>query len=578
MEPVTHILTGACLARAGFNRRAAYATLAMAVAAELPDIDTLWSLRGPVEGFAHHRGITHTFVGMPFEAALVVGAVYGLHRWRTVRAIKVPVVPNRVHRPLTKAPVRWGFLYGCVLLALLSHLLLDFTNNYGLRPFFPLDTHWYAASITFIFDPLMFALLLMALVIPQLLGLVSAEVGTKKKPFRGRGLAISALILVVALWALRYTEREEAERLALQQTYELQEQPVAVAEIPTSPVATDTDAADAPARDASPVRVREPELLQPPGQMLRVQRVQTSPDPVNPFRWAVAMDFGSLYQLGTVDTLAGDVTSSDLTYPKRDNDSVLRAAEGSALGRAYLDWSSMPILTVEQPTVAGPGDPRLMKKITFRDPRFMGDIQWLRTSNTPPLTGVVTVDDGGRVVRQSLNGRREPAGREPIQETHLDRSWAAFWKPKAVAPKPAVRQAAPVEIAKSVSPKPMVAAPRAAATPEVAKPIVIAEAAKPKPVVQPAPVVTPPTVAKPVATAVAPVKAVVPPAPSRPVAHATIVAKNPSSVTAPKQTTVEADKTPPAKSEPGIFDRGTGKISAETRRFRNWIHWLTNAK
>ena len=60
MEPVTHILTGVCLARTGLNRRAAYATLTMAVAAEFPDIDTLWGLRGPVEGFAHHRGNTHT--------------------------------------------------------------------------------------------------------------------------------------------------------------------------------------------------------------------------------------------------------------------------------------------------------------------------------------------------------------------------------------------------------------------------------------------------------------------------------------------------------------------------------------
>ena len=34
-------------------------------------------------------------------------------------------------------PPRWGllFLYAC--LAGLSHILLDFTNNYGVRPFWP---------------------------------------------------------------------------------------------------------------------------------------------------------------------------------------------------------------------------------------------------------------------------------------------------------------------------------------------------------------------------------------------------------------------------------------------------------
>ena len=88
MEPVTHVLTGACLARAGFNRRAAYATFAMAAAAELPDIDSLWAFRGPVETFQHHRGITHTFLGVLFEAAFVVLVVYGIHRWRAARHAK----------------------------------------------------------------------------------------------------------------------------------------------------------------------------------------------------------------------------------------------------------------------------------------------------------------------------------------------------------------------------------------------------------------------------------------------------------------------------------------------------------
>src|SRR5579875_3421811 len=86
MEPVTHVLTGACLSRAGLNRRAAYATLTMAIAAEFPDVDTLWSLQGPVAGFQHHRGITHTFLGLPVEAAIVVGLVYLFHSIRVSRA------------------------------------------------------------------------------------------------------------------------------------------------------------------------------------------------------------------------------------------------------------------------------------------------------------------------------------------------------------------------------------------------------------------------------------------------------------------------------------------------------------
>src|SRR5690348_6445223 len=75
MDPVTHLMTGAVLARAGFNRKAAYATLAMTLAAEVPDIDVLWSIKGPVAAFQHHRGWTHALAGVPLEAAVVVGAV-----------------------------------------------------------------------------------------------------------------------------------------------------------------------------------------------------------------------------------------------------------------------------------------------------------------------------------------------------------------------------------------------------------------------------------------------------------------------------------------------------------------------
>ncbi|MGC2697787.1 MAG: metal-dependent hydrolase, partial [Candidatus Angelobacter sp.] len=63
MEPVTHILTGACLGRAGLNRKTGLATLTLALAAEAPDIDSLSYFGGSVTGLQHHRGITHSFLG-----------------------------------------------------------------------------------------------------------------------------------------------------------------------------------------------------------------------------------------------------------------------------------------------------------------------------------------------------------------------------------------------------------------------------------------------------------------------------------------------------------------------------------
>ncbi len=72
MEPVTHFLTGACMGRAGLNRKTALATLALTLAAEAPDLDVIGRFRGSAFAFAHHRGFTHSFVGDPLDALAVM--------------------------------------------------------------------------------------------------------------------------------------------------------------------------------------------------------------------------------------------------------------------------------------------------------------------------------------------------------------------------------------------------------------------------------------------------------------------------------------------------------------------------
>jgi inner membrane protein len=407
MEPVTHVLTGACLSRTGLNRYAAYATLTMAVAAQFPDIDTLWSLQGPVDGFTHHRGITHTFLGLPFEAAIVVGAVYGLHRIRVARAARKSLDRARAaavttsptaHReptdspvpppPLTAVPVRWGRLYGLALIALLSHLLLDYSNNYGLRPFFPFNPHWYAASIVFIFDPLIFALLLLALVAPSIFRLIGVEIGARKQPFAGRGWAVAAFVGIAGLWTLRAVEHNRVVNLAMAESFATPQ--------PSSFPDGAPDSTPAP----------QPVFLSP-------QRVLVNPDPLSPFRWYTVTDFGSFYQLGEADALAGSLVSVEGIYSKPDRSPATLAAEASSLGKAYLDWSPMPIITVAHPEdsdAAGQdGDRRATGRtlVTFRNPRFMGDIPVLHMTERTPLTGAVELDEQNRVVRESMDGRSQ---------------------------------------------------------------------------------------------------------------------------------------------------------------------------
>jgi inner membrane protein len=338
-------MTGACLARAGFNRKAAYATVAMTLAAETPDLDSLWSIDGPIAAFQHHRGWTHTFLGLPFEAAIIVGAVWLFHRWRTRRAN-----PGKFPR----APIRWGLLYCFSLIALLSHLLLDWTNNYGLRPFFPFNPRWYAGSFVFIFEPVLFLILLIALVAPSLFGLIGSEVGARKPAFRGRGWAIAALLATIALWAVRFVQHQKALQLAQAGDY----------------------------NGAS------------------VLRIAADPYPINPFHWQTIVETPQFYRLSTADTLNNTIASSDqaeIIYKPPTTLATL-VAKRTWLGEIYLDWSQYPI-------VADTGtDSDGITTVTFSDLRFLYNPAIFSTGQKAPLSGAVYINADRRVVRMELSG------------------------------------------------------------------------------------------------------------------------------------------------------------------------------
>ena len=121
-----------------------------------------------------------------------------------------PTVKETGHAPsvaMQEQPVCWGWLYLTALIAALSHILLDWTNNYGVRPFFPFNPRWYNGSIIFIAEPVIWALLLLALIMPAILGLTDREIGVRRPQFSGQGWAIFALLGMVALWCWRGFEQ-----------------------------------------------------------------------------------------------------------------------------------------------------------------------------------------------------------------------------------------------------------------------------------------------------------------------------------------------------------------------------------
>ena len=325
MEPVTHFLTGACLGRAGFNRRTALATATMTLAAEAPDLDVFLRFRGPVFGLAHHRGFTHSFLGLLLVSALVVGFMYLVWRLRG-QPIKDP-----------QRPPRWGMLFLFAYIAGLSHLLLDFTNNYGIRPFWPFWEKWYSWDIVFIIEPVMYVLLVAGLVLPFLFGLVNEEIGAHERGLKGRGAAIAALAGVLLMYGVRDYEHRRAVA----------------------------------AMNARPY------------QNADAVRVSAYPVMITPFRWYGVAETRDFFALVPVDSKIPEVDPTDqmvIRY-KPEETPVTLAAKRSYLGRVYLDWAVYPITETE---ALGNGDSR----VQFEDLRYWYSaraLPWLRRDNSRPL-------------------------------------------------------------------------------------------------------------------------------------------------------------------------------------------------
>lgn len=339
LEPVTHLLTAACISRAGLNRTTGLATLTMVLAAEAPDADVLAFFGGSVTGFAHHRGFTHTLVGAPVVAGTVLAGVYGIYRLMSRRGWK------------PKLPARWRLLGFYALLMCLVHIFQDFTNNYGVRPFAPFHPRWYSWDIVSIVDPIMLVALFLGLVVPGIFGLIAEEVGAGKPQFRGRGGAIFALACLAAVILVRHVEHRRAVNALNSLSY----------------------------RNEEPLRV------------------SAFPNAMNPFIWNGVAETRDFFELLPVHSWSGlvDPQNRAVVIFKPQETAVTLTAKKSRLGRFYLDWAGYPLVSTERaPNNAG-------YRVQFLDLRFARAETFSQRASIP-LTGHVELDPQLRVIDQYM--------------------------------------------------------------------------------------------------------------------------------------------------------------------------------
>ena len=173
MDPLTHSATGLFLGRAGLNRFSRQAPWILVLAANAPDIDIVTLAGGQLAYLNYHRHLTHSLAAWPVMALLPVLAV----------------------RLFTREPFRWLGAYAISLVAVASHLLLDYTNVYGIRFLLPFSGRWFRLDVTPVVDLWIWAVLLVCLAGPAMARLVNAEIGARSKS-AGRGFAIFALLFL----------------------------------------------------------------------------------------------------------------------------------------------------------------------------------------------------------------------------------------------------------------------------------------------------------------------------------------------------------------------------------------------
>lgn len=140
MDNLTHTLVGLAAAKAGLERASPYSTAVCVLAANAPDADIFAALKGRWFYLQHHRGITHSIVGTLALALLIPLAFYAAEK----------LIARLRGRP---PRIRLRGLVLASVLASATHPVLDWTNNYGVRPFLPWSGKWYYGDLVFIVDP-----------------------------------------------------------------------------------------------------------------------------------------------------------------------------------------------------------------------------------------------------------------------------------------------------------------------------------------------------------------------------------------------------------------------------------------
>ena len=137
MDNICHTLVGVAAARAGLNTKTRFATVTLAVTANLPDIDVL-AFASDIPFVALRRGWTH---GVLAQVLLPVGFAALMYAFGSRRRQKG-----------STPSISFGWLVVLSYIGVLTHVFLDYLNTYGVRLLMPFSGKWFYGDAVFIVD------------------------------------------------------------------------------------------------------------------------------------------------------------------------------------------------------------------------------------------------------------------------------------------------------------------------------------------------------------------------------------------------------------------------------------------
>jgi len=326
MDPLTHALASFTLQRAAFPRLSRTATLAVALAGTIADADLLSAYFGPSAYLTFNRTYFHSL-----PAALVFGLLAAVPFFS--------LKPKSPENPIPRATI-----FVAAFAAALLHLALDACQSSGVELLWPFSSRRFALDWLPSLDLWLLTILLAGILLPLLAGLVTEEIGARRKGPRGRLGAILAFVALALYLGVRIVFHGDAIAALQSRTYR--------------------------------------------GELPR--RVAAFAESSSPFRWHGIVE--TERALHDVEVPVGPAADFDpgsaITTYKPEPSPALDAARDSPLARRFLQVARFPKATVEQ-TPSG-------FQVILRDLTYRVDF------DSRQVQVVTDTDSSGRIVSQEL--------------------------------------------------------------------------------------------------------------------------------------------------------------------------------